>query len=315
MGVLARLKAARGRLHDLVGIDANLAGSLDMLDGGLLQLQEAARDLNHYASRVDLDPEALAEAEARLARVNDAARKFRVRPEALPELIEETRARLAELTRLSDPDALRQAARAAEKTYLDLAGRLSRARAEAATRLAADVGAAMQRLAMQGGRFAVVLESGDADAGGLESVDFQVAPHAGQSPRPLAKTASGGELSRIGLALQTLLSELSGAPTLIFDEVDAGIGGGVAEIVGRMLADLGRRRQVLCVTHLPQVAAGAGEHWRVSKESRAGKAVSRVARLDRAARVEELARMLGGVKITETTREHAAEMLASARGA
>ncbi len=309
MGVLARLKSARARLHDLAGLDPALAGPLEMLDSALTQAQEAARDLNHYASRVDLDPEALAEAEARLARVNDAARKFRVRPETLPELLEETRARLEELDRLTDPEGLRRRVAETESDYMKLAGELSRARRAAGTRLSQDVSAAMQRLAMQGGRFEVGLVETAPDVGGLESVDFLVAPHAGQDARPLAKTASGGELSRIGLALQTILSEVSGAPTLIFDEVDAGIGGGVAEIVGRMLADLGSRRQVLCVTHLPQVAAGASHHWRVSKANHAGRASSELVRLDEGLRVEELARMLGGVTITETTRRHAAEML------
>ncbi len=310
VGILARLHSARTQVQGLVEIDPNLTGSLEMLDAGLVQLQETARELNHYASRVDLDPEALAAAEARLAHINDAARKFRVRPEALPELLDETRLRLEELARLADPEALRQAVEGAERNYMKLAGQLSAQRHKASRRLAEDVSAAMQRLAMQGGRFEVALSTCEPEAGGIESIEFLVSPHSGQSARSLAKTASGGELSRIGLALQTILSGLSGAPTLIFDEVDAGIGGGVAEIVGRMLAELGVTRQVLCVTHLPQVAAGASHHWRVSKATRDdGQAASRVEPLDKPRRIEELARMLGGVKITETTRKHAAEML------
>jgi DNA repair protein RecN (Recombination protein N) len=169
----------------------------------------------------------------------------------------------------------------------------------------------MQQLSMQGGRFEAALEPCAAEAGGLDTVEFQVSPHAGQGLKPLARTASGGELSRIGLALQTILSQISGAPTLIFDEVDAGIGGGVAEIVGRMLAELGQTRQVLCVTHLPQVAASAARHFQVSKETEAGQARSRVQTLDNSQRIDEIARMLGGVKITETTRKHAEEMLGS----
>jgi DNA repair protein RecN (Recombination protein N) len=157
----------------------------------------------------------------------------------------------------------------------------------------------------------VELPAGEPAAHGLEDVEFQVAPHAGQGLKPLAKTASGGELSRVGLALQTVLSGVSGAATLVFDEVDAGIGGGVAEIVGRLLADLGRSRQVLCVTHLAQVAARAASHYRVSKSTREGRAVSEVVLLHGEARVGELARMLGGVTITPATRAHAAEMLAS----
>jgi DNA repair protein RecN (Recombination protein N) len=185
----------------------------------------------------------------------------------------------------------------------------------------------MQQLSMQGGSFEAGLTPGAAAAHGLEEVEFRVSPHAGQGVKPLAKTASGGELSRIGLALQTVLSGTSGAPTLLFDEVDSGIGGGIAEIVGRMLSELGgsvdkggsagkgrsegKGRQVLCVTHLPQVAARAARHYRVSKETRAGKAVSSVTVLSHAERVEEIARMLGGVKLTDATRAHAEEMLAS----
>ena len=308
-GVLGQLRAAHGRLADLAGIDSQLRAAVEILDSALIQVDEAARELNHYAERVDLDPDALAQAEARLAQVSDAARKFRVRPESLPELLAEARARLAELERLSDPDGLRREAEVARLAYRKLAEALSGKRARAAGKLAKAVSEAMQRLSMQGGRFSADLQACEPEAGGLETVEFQVAPHAGQGLKPLAKTASGGELSRIGLALQTILSESAGAPVLIFDEVDAGIGGGVAEIVGRMLADLGKRHQVLCVTHLPQVAATAAGHYRVSKENVDGQARSRVVPLAREARVEEIARMLGGVKITETTRRHAEEML------
>ncbi|TCJ15034.1 DNA repair protein RecN [Parasulfuritortus cantonensis] len=313
-GVLGRLHAAHGRLAGLAEIDADLAGAVEMLDGALIQAGEAVRELNHYAERVDLDPEALEQAEARLAAISDAARKFRVRPEELPALLETSSARLAELERLADPAGLARAAETARTAYMKLADSLSGRRREAAARLAEAVSQAMQRLSMQGGRLEVALAACQPEATGLESVEFLVAPHAGQGAKPLAKTASGGELSRIGLALQTILSETAGAPVLVFDEVDAGIGGGVAEIVGRLLADLGRRHQVLCVTHLPQVAAGANGHFRVSKATVAGHALSRVAALERSERVEELARMLGGVTITETTRRHAEEMLAGGAG-
>ena len=168
----------------------------------------------------------------------------------------------------------------------------------------------MQQLAMAGGRFEIVLEPlAEPAAYGLENVEFLVSANAGQPLRALAKVASGGELSRIGLAIQVIASQATQVPTLIFDEVDVGIGGRVAEIVGRMLQQLGQSRQVLCVTHLPQVAACADWQWSISKEERAGAALSRVTPLDRDERIEELARMLGGVKITETTRRHAAELL------
>jgi DNA repair protein RecN (Recombination protein N) len=309
IGLLDRLRALRHQLADLAGIDPTLAGPLALLESAGESLHEAERELARYAERVDLDPEALNEAERRLAAIQAAARKFRLKPEEIPEHLAATRARLAELGGDADPEALARAEAEAEAAYRKEAGALSRQRAKAAAKLAKAVTGAMQQLAMQGGRFAVELPAGEPAAHGLEEVEFQVAPHAGQGLKPLAKTASGGELSRVGLALQTVLSGVSGAATLIFDEVDAGIGGGVAEIVGRLLADLGNSRQVLCVTHLPQVAARAAGHYRVSKASRNGRAVSEVALLDAEARVGELARMLGGVTITEATRAHAAEML------
>mgnify|MGYP001072443910 CR=1 FL=1 len=308
-GVTTLLRAAHTRLAALAEIDARLAPALEMIDGALIQAEETARELGHYAEKVELDPDALIQAEARLAQISDAARKFRVRPEALPALLDEARARLAELDRLTDPAGLRAEAERARAAYQALADTLSGKRKKAAVRLAKSVTESMQRLSMLGGQFEVGLTEGAPDAGGLESVEFQVAPHAGQGLKPLAKTASGGELSRIGLALQTILSESAGAPTLIFDEVDAGIGGGVAEIVGRMLGELGSRHQVLCVTHLPQVAACADHHFKVRKDTVDGHALSRVQALTQDERVDEIARMLGGVTITDTTRRHAGEML------
>ena len=309
-GLLDRLRALRHQLADLAGIDPALAGPLALLESAGEALHEAERELARYAERVDLDPEALNEAELRLAAIQSAARKFRVKPEEIPEHLAATRARLAELGAVADPAALARAEAEAEAAYRKDAEALSRQRGKAAGKLAKAVTAAMQQLAMPGGRFAVELAAGEAAAHGLEDVEFQVAPHAGQGLKPLAKTASGGELSRVGLALQTVLSGVSGAATLVFDEVDAGIGGGVAEIVGRLLADLGRSRQVLCVTHLAQVAARAAGHYRVSKSARDGRAVSRVELLNEETRVEEVARMLGGVTLTPATRAHAAEMLA-----
>jgi DNA repair protein RecN (Recombination protein N) len=168
----------------------------------------------------------------------------------------------------------------------------------------------MQDLAMAGGRFEVGLHAGtELAAHGSESVEFLVSAHKGIAPQPLAKVASGGELSRLSLAIQSVASRVAQVPTLVFDEVDAGIGGRVAEIVGRMLKQLGARHQVMCITHLPQVAASADQQWQVVKTTVNGKVLSRVTVLDRGQRVEEIARMLGGVKITETTRKHAAEML------
>jgi DNA repair protein RecN (Recombination protein N) len=169
---------------------------------------------------------------------------------------------------------------------------------------------AMQTLAMAGGSFeAALISLADGDSHGLEQVEFLVSAHKGIALKPLAKVASGGELSRISLAIQTVASEIAQVPTLIFDEVDAGIGGRVAEIVGKMLKQLGTKHQVMCVTHLPQVAASADQQWQVTKSASNGKVLSHVTVLDAKQRVEEIARMLGGVKLTETTRKHAAEML------
>jgi DNA repair protein RecN (Recombination protein N) len=310
-GVLSRLRALRASLTDLAAIDGALNEPLALLESATETLHEAARELLRYADRVDLDPEALNLAEQRLTAVQTAARKFRLRPEEIPDQLANTRDKLQQLGAATDLAALARLEAEAEKAYLGLAKTLSTQRGAAAGRLGQAVSAAMQQLSMQGGRFEVGLIQVGAAAHGLEDVEFRVSPHAGQGVKPLAKTASGGELSRIGLALQTVLSGTSGAPTLLFDEVDSGIGGGVAEIVGRLLAELGGSRQVLCVTHLPQVAARAARHYQVSKENRAGKAVSSVAMLNHPQRVEEIARMLGGVRLTDATRAHAEEMLAA----
>jgi DNA repair protein RecN (Recombination protein N) len=236
-------------------------------------------------------------------------------PERLPALLAEFEGRLADLGASADPAELARREAAAEKAYREAAQRLSRARARAAKTLSERVTDAMQNLAMAGGRFEVALQPiAEGSAHGAEEVEFTVAPHPGGSARPLAKVASGGELSRISLAIQAAATEVAEVPTLIFDEVDAGIGGRVAEIVGRMLAQLGRKHQVMCITHLPQVAACADQQWQVSKRAEDGAVRSQVCPLERAERIDEIARMLGGMKITETTRQHAAEMLGAAKG-
>lgn len=310
-GIIDRLEQANARLNALVAFDERLADGVQMLQDALIQAQEAARELSRYAARVELDPQALAAAETRIGQVLAVARKLRCTPEELPRVLETAREQLTALTEAADIEALAKAEAAALADYETAAAALTACRSQAAEALSQAVSAAMQQLAMKGGRLEVALSPCTAEASGREHVEFWVAPHPGQALHPLARTASGGELSRLGLALQTVLSGRSGARTLIFDEVDAGIGGGVAEVVGRLLAQIARDRQVLCVTHLPQVAARATHHWRVSKEEADGRTVSRVRRLDEAERVEEIARMLGGVELTETTRQHAREMLAS----
>ncbi|MBV2261976.1 MAG: DNA repair protein RecN [Thauera sp.] len=304
--VLGRLD---GRIAALADFDAGLADVRELISAAAIQADEALHALRRYRDRLDLDPGRLAELERRIAVVMEAARKYRVQPEELPALAQQWRERLDTLEATADPARLAAAALAAQAAYDAAAAKLSAARIPAARRLSAEIAAAMQDLAMAGGRFEVALEPCAPSAAGSEAVEFRVAANAGQPLRSLAKVASGGELSRIGLAIQVITSRDSAVPTLIFDEVDVGIGGRVAEIVGKLLARLGQDRQVLCVTHLPQVAACAAWQWRIAKREQGGETLSEVAPLDDRARVEEIARMLGGVNITATTREHAAEML------
>jgi DNA repair protein RecN (Recombination protein N) len=308
-GETSRLAA---RLEELAGYDPAMGDVAELLSDAAIRLEEAAHALRRYQDHVDLDPARLSEVEQRIEAIVGAARKYRVQPEGLPGLLVAQQARLAEIRELVDPAALRAREEAAQRVYSARAKQLSEARQAAANTLSAAVSDAMQDLAMAGGRFEVVLLPEPAGtANGFERIEFQVAANPHQAMRPLAKVASGGELSRIGLAIQVIASEAQAVPTLIFDEVDVGIGGSVAEIVGRRLRELGRHRQVLCVTHLPQVAAQADWQWRVLKETENGETRSRLDVLDEAGRVEEIARMLGGVNITETTRSHAAELLAT----
>jgi DNA repair protein RecN (Recombination protein N) len=307
---LGQLNAVIARLQPLLQHDPRLKEILDALEPAQIQLQDGAGALRRYGERTDLDPQRLREVEQRLDALHTAARKYRVEPDALPELAEHTRERLAELGAGGDPETLRRREAEAEAAYREAAKKLTAGRRKAAKKLAEAVTAGMQGLAMQGGVFEVSLEPLENPAAhGLEQIEFRVAPHQGVAAQPIAKTASGGELSRLSLAIQTVLSRVARVPTLIFDEVDVGIGGRVAEIVGRMLRDLGARHQVMCITHLPQVAATAERQWQVSKVAVSGKVASAVVVLDDKGRIEEIARMLGGVKITATTRQHAAEML------
>ena len=314
----AVLSGALSRLRPLLGYDAALGETVALLESSEVQLREAVHGLRHYADRVELDPARLAQVEARVEALHGAARKFRVKAEELPGLLEGFAARLAELELASDPGALQAQEQAARDQYQSLAGKLTAGRRKAAAKLSREVTAAMKELAMGGARFEASLrEQPDGGVGGNEQVEFLVAANAGGELRPLARVASGGELSRISLAIQVITSKAAAVPTLIFDEVDAGIGGAVAEVVGRKLRALGEGRQVLCVTHLAQVAAQASAQWSVSKGVDAGAGASggvssKVEALDRKGRVEEIARMLGGVEITATTRRHASEMLGKA---
>ena len=307
---LAQLNALVARLQDGMAHDASLGETLRMLESAQAELQEAVYALRHYQQRLDTDPQRLYEQEQRIQNVMDAARKHRVAPELLDEALQRIMARLAELGGDADLAALEQQEKSAQQSYLAAAQKLTAARKKSADKLAREITEAMQTLAMQGGSFAVaLLPLAEGNAYGLETIEFQVAANPGVPARSLAKVASGGELSRISLAIQVAAIRVASVPTLIFDEVDSGIGGRVAEIVGNLLKKLGKNYQVLCVTHLPQVAAAADHQWQVSKAAENGVTLSHIAVLDGNQRVEEIARMLGGMKITETTRKHAAEML------
>jgi DNA repair protein RecN (Recombination protein N) len=309
--MLSQLSALNQKLGKLADIDGALKPVLELLEPARIQLQEAVHALNAYLERIELDPKRLNEVEARLGAIHSTARKFHIAPEQLPQELESLSAKLQQLADASDLDALRVQEEKVKAAFMGSAQQLSKARAKAAKALSEAVTVGMQDLSMAGGRFTIVLHPCEPAAYGVEQVEFMVAGHAGTALRPLAKVASGGELSRIALAISVITSHATATPTLIFDEVDSGIGGGVAEVVGRLLKRLGQDHQVLCVTHLPQVASQANQHFEVNKLSVGGKIVTRIDGLDAKARVEEIARMLGGLEITATTRMHARELLAS----
>ena len=307
---VTQLAAAASRLDYLLEYDTRLKEIIDLVASAQAQAQEAVYMLRAYQQRLELDPQRLREVEQRIDAVHTSARKYRVTPDTLQGALVRARQRLDELGGSNDVETVRKREAEAHAVYLAAAKELSAGRRQAAKKLAAKVTAAMQTLALAGARFEIALNSlAEGNASGLEQIEFLVSAHPGIAPRPLAKVASGGELSRISLAIQTVTSQIAQVPTLIFDEVDAGIGGRVAEIVGRMLKTLGRKHQVMCVTHLPQVAASADRQWQVTKSAANGGVLSHATVLDDKQRIEEIARMLGGVKITETTRRHAAEML------
>ncbi|CAG1009946.1 DNA repair protein RecN [Burkholderiales bacterium] len=304
-----RMAQVASRLAQAGAHDPALADVAALLEPAGIQLAEAARALRDYRRRLDLDPAELARIDERLAALHDVARKHRARPESLPALLAATEAELARLDAASDVDALERRAADAEGAYRALALELRAKRRFAASELEHRVTAAMHALAMAGGRFEVAIDPLPAPAvHGLDALEFRIAAHAKQPSGPLARVASGGELSRIGLAIQVASSDVGEVPTLVFDEVDAGIGGAVAATVGRLLQSLGAHRQVLCVTHLPQVASFADHHFRVEKHDGAPGVESSVTLLDRDLRVAELARMLAGEQTTAKTRAHAREL-------
>jgi len=305
-----QLSKAQNLLNDLVDIDSALASAKDALEPAVIQIDEAAHTINRYLQKLDLDPDRLSLVETRLQEYYRLAKKNHCQPEELPDVWEQLKEELTSLEAAQNIEQLEKELKQAWDSYIKQAKQLSNLRQKAADQLSQSVTTAMQSLAMSGGKFVVALsplEQGNQF--GLENVEFLVAGHPGVQPRPIAKVASGGELARISLAIAVIASSASQIPTLIFDEVDAGIGGAVAQTVGKLLKQLGQDHQVLCVTHLPQVASQGDHQWCVQKIVDQGQTISHIQVLNRQDRVQEIARMLGGSDITETTLRHARELL------
>jgi DNA repair protein RecN (Recombination protein N) len=312
----AAVAAARQALSDVLSFDPGLGTALQMLTEADIQIREAADLIRQRIDTLDQDPARESELDDRLAALQAAARKHRITPDELPALQLRLSAELEQLSNYAETCSRLGNIAAEKRSALDqLAAQLSTQRRKSGTKLAQAITQNMATLGMAGGQFEVRIRPlPDATIGpdGADEVEFLVSANPGQPPAPMSRVASGGELSRLNLAIQVVATAAHGAPTLIFDEVDAGVGGAVAEIVGRKLRELSRQRQVLCVTHLPQVAAQASQHFTVRKQAVRGKTSTSVQKLDAAERVEETARMLGGLNITAQTRAHAQEMLDSA---
>ena len=309
-GALRQLSRAIQALQSLGPVEPEFSALADVLASALAQAEDVAHSLHAYLRKTDLDPEQLAKLDERMGLWLSLARRYKKTPDELPLSLQAWRQELAQLDAAADLQSLQKAAMAAQNACTQAAKAVSRQRQQAAKPLAQAVSSAMQQLGMQGGRFEVQLLPLETLAQhGMEEVSFLVAGHEGSTPRPVGKVASGGELSRIALAIAVTTSELGEAGTLIFDEVDSGVGGAVAETVGRLMKQLGQHRQVLAVTHLPQVAACADHHLLVSKAAAKGQVSSQVRGVSGDERVSEIARMLGGEKLSATTLAHAREML------
>jgi DNA repair protein RecN (Recombination protein N) len=322
LSAIRLISQVQHKLENLREYDATLTEATEILDSVMIQLEETDRFLNRYLQRADLDPARLAQLESKIQNIHNISRKYRVQPEELNKLLAKSQLRMAELALFANDGELAKQEAEALSLYMQLAKKLSEGRQLAATKLSQQITAEMQRLSLSGGKFEVALTPQAPSSVGLEQVEFLVSGHAGVVARPLNKVASGGELSRISLAIRVVTAQKENIPTMIFDEVDVGIGGGVAEVVGQLLKQLGEPqsgatvganqsigRQVLVITHLPQVAALGTHHLRVSKALVNGQTLSSISTLNADERVQELARMLGGVEITQTTLQHAKEML------
>lgn len=300
-------------LQQLGKTDNKLNDIAALLDNAMIQINEASSELHQYTDNLELDPQRLSYLDERISSIHNLSRKHQAEPDVLPELLEQLQ---NELDSIENADihieTLQQDIKSAADSYQQSADALSKSRTKAAKSLSSKVSESMQELGMENGSFQVALNLYDKDsfhANGNEQIEFLVSANPGQPPKPLTKVASGGEISRISLAIQVIAAQATRIPTLIFDEVDVGIGGRVAEIVGLKLKELAGHRQVICVTHLAQVAALGDHHLQVSKQSDSATTISQINYLDKPLRVKELARMMGGIEITEQTLSHAQEML------
>ena len=298
-------------MQQLLSIDPALANVCETLQGAVIQSREAAAELRNYLDGLSHDPEHLQTLNERLGHVHDLARKHRLIPEQLPVLHEQLEQELATLEQAEiQLESITADIATTEKAYQKVAAKLSSSRQKAAKKLEKAVTDNMHQLGMPHGQFEIALEPADGvSVHGLERAEYRVTTNPGQPVQALAKVASGGELARISLAIQVIAAGTGSIPTLIFDEVDVGIGGGIAEVVGRLLRNLSDKRQVLCVTHQPQVASLAHQHLQVSKQSEKQKTITDVSPISEQDRVDEIARMLGGLEITEQTLSHAREMI------
>lgn len=308
--ILRTLHQCQSKLSDLAQIHPNFAQSLEIIQSVDAELSEIIHSMREVSRNIDTDPAELANIEERMQQISGLAKKYRIEPENLLEKLDSLRQEGQKLNDNIDLDTLKEAEQKALQDYMALAKELTQQRQKAAKSLSDKTTEQMQSLAMEGAQFSVVLTPIEKPMSfGLEHISYQVAMNKGASLRPMNKVASGGELSRISLALQVVTSQYTSVPTLIFDEVDTGIGGRVAQIVGKLLRQLGKRYQVMAITHLPQVAACGEHHWQVKKQLSNHQTISNIIVLDKEARINEIARMLGGEEITETTKKHAQELL------
>ena len=308
--IIAEVEQLNHRIRQLAQSDKRLEDSCELLDQASISLREAADALSHYVDHAELDPKRLNELDARITVLHTAARKFKVAPDTLADYYAQTKERLAQLGDSQDIATLEQQAQSAKNQFDGLADQVSALRKKASTKIGKAVSKGLDGLGMAGASMTIQLSPCNAAEHGHDAVEFMISAHAKSNPRPMAKVASGGELSRVSLALAVVAAQANPVPTIIFDEADAGVGGGVAQMVGQLMRELGSTRQVLCVTHLPQVAALGHEHFQVKKVSGKEGMVSQVEHLSRQGRVEEVARMLGGVELTATSRKHALELIA-----